>query len=237
MGRFTTTTEVASIVTAAPRTARVFERHGIDYCCGGRVPLEEACAAKGLDAAAVLGEVEAAAGQGAPERDLSQAGVPEVVQHILDVHHAYVKREIPRLDALMEKVVRVHGPHHPDLFPDVQRTWRRIAGDLEPHLAKEEEILFPLLVARAGGRPTRGPMMDPSMPIRVMEAEHEEVGEAYAHLREITHGFVPPEEACGSWRALWAGLEEFEEDLHRHIHLENHVLFPKALELTGTTPW
>jgi regulator of cell morphogenesis and NO signaling len=231
--RFHAQQEVSSVVAAAPRTSRVFERLGIDYCCGGKTPLEKACAAKGLDPQRVLSELEAAVAAPSSERDWTNESASALVEHVLSTHHVFVKRELPRLVALMDKVNRVHGLTHLDSIPEMARIWTRLAFEVEQHLTKEEEILFPMILALDQGRASSGHCGGVGVPIRVMEWEHEEHGKAFARLRVLANDYVPPPDACGSWRALWSGLDEFEKDLHMHVHLENNVLFPKARALAG----
>lgn len=239
MPRFHTQQEVASVVAEAPRTSRVFERHGIDYCCGGRTPIAKACAAKGVDPAALLTELEAAVASPVRETDWSKEPIGAVLDHILGVHHTFVKRELPRLVQLMDKVNRVHGANHADTIPEMAAIWKGVAFDLEQHLAKEEEILFPMIRAlerggASGGHGAGGGHCGGvGAPMRVMEWEHEEAGKQLDRMRTLANGYVPPADACGSWRALWSGLDEFERDLHMHVHLENYVLFPKARALAG----
>jgi regulator of cell morphogenesis and NO signaling len=233
MARFEATQSVGAVVARAPATSRVFERHGIDYCCGGGTPLRAACASRGLDVAAILAELDAEVASGPPERDWTGADPVEVIDHVLSTHHVFVKRELPRLDALMEKVRRVHGDAHPDVLPAMAGVWERLSAELAQHLLKEEQILFPSILALAQGRPGGMPPSWLEGPIGAMEQEHVDAGEAVARLRALSGGFVPPADACGSWRALWSGLEDFERDLHRHIHLENEVLHPAARRLAG----
>jgi regulator of cell morphogenesis and NO signaling len=227
--RFDPKQEVASVVAAAPGTSRVFERHGIDFCCGGRMPLESACAKKGLDVARVLEELDAATAtdDGAVE-DWGSKPVGALIDHILARHHEYVRREIPRLTALMDRVLRVHGQAHPEIRA-IARIWDRTGPGLGLHMQKEEQVLFPAArdLERSGGDPGFG--LDG--PIDVMEMEHEEHGGALATMREISGGFAVPPDACGSWRALYGGLDEFEKDLHVHVHLENNVLFPRLRDV------
>jgi len=233
MVRFEVTESVGTVVAKAPATSRVFERHGIDYCCGGMVALGLACAGKGLDVARVLAELEAEVATRPAGRDWTAASPGELIDHILATHHEFVKRELPRLDTLMTKVHRVHGDAHPETLPEMARLWGQVSGELRPHLMKEEQILFPAIRALAEGRPGGMPPAWLEGPIGVMEQEHEEVGAQLARMRELSGGYVAPEGACGSWRALWSGLDEFEQDLHRHIHLENSVLHPAARRLAG----
>ena len=234
MTRFDSLETVAHIVAAFPPAARVFERHGIDYCCGGKIPVAEACAKRGLETDLVLAELEAAATAAPKARDWTNATAGEVIDHVLGVHHEYVKREIPRLSTLMEKVNRVHGPSHPGTIPVIAGLWRTVSAELSQHLDKEEEILFPMIKAMESGRPV-AMHCGVEGPVHVMEIEHEVAGQVFARMRELAQDYVAPEEACGSWRALWSGLDEFERDLHAHVHLENHVLFPRALALEGAS--
>jgi regulator of cell morphogenesis and NO signaling len=221
------------MVAAAPGTSRVFERYGIDFCCGGRLPLEDACAKRGLDAGQVLHELEAAVAGEVGRTDWTSETLGAVVDHILAKHHAFVKREIPRLTALMDKVLRVHGPTHPEI-QDLARIWSRTGPGLELHMRKEEEILFPAIRSLEEGRTTafscggglEGPM-------RMMEFEHEEHGGALARMRQVAKDYAVPANACGSWMALYGGLDEFEKDLHVHVHLENNVLFPRVRDLAA----
>ncbi len=234
MSRFDPLVTVADIVTSFPPAARVFERHGLEYCCQGRIPLAQACAQKGIETDVVIAELEAAASAAPRTRDWTNASASEVIDHLLGVHHEYVKREIPRLSTLMEKVNRVHGPTHPGTIPVIAGLWRNVSAELSQHLDKEEEILFPMVKALEARRPV-SMHCGVEGPVHVMEIEHEVAGQVFARMRELAANYVPPEEACGSWRALWSGLDEFERDLHVHVHLENHVLFPRALALEGAS--
>jgi regulator of cell morphogenesis and NO signaling len=232
MSRFHPDQTVASVVTASPGTSRVFERYGIDYCCGGHVALAAACARKGVEADVVLSELDAAAAQRADEGDASWSNASALVDYILEVHHSFVHRELPRLSALMAKVERVHGPSHPEQIPAMARIWARVAAELAQHMAKEEQVLFPMIRALEAGRaPDVGCGIEG--PLFVMEAEHEQAGHALAEMRALAQDYAVPEGACGSWRALWSGLDEFEKDLHVHVHLENNVLFPRVRGLAG----
>ncbi len=233
MSRFHPNQTVASVVAEAPRTSRVFERHGIDYCCGGKIPLADACAKKGLETDLVLHDLDAAVATTTSDHDWTTETISALVRHILDTHHTYVARELPRLTALMDKVNRVHGANHPEVIPPMAKTWFRVAAELEQHMMKEEQILFPMILAMDSGR---APSMHCGVegPIRVMECEHEDAGTALQTMRRLANDYVPPADACGSWRALWSGLDEFEKDLHVHVHLENNVLFPRVRELTGS---
>lgn len=215
-------TTVATIATEHPLATRVFARHGIDFCCGGGRPLAAACAAQGLDAGAVLAEIEdeIAAAPG-PEESWAVAPIEDLIQHILTTYHEPLKQELPRIEEMARKVHRVHGDKDPERLSRILSTFCALQQDLVLHLAKEEQILFPMILAgdgaMAGG------------PISVMEHDHDAAGSMLRTLRELTDDYVPPEMACNTWRALWAALADLERALHEHIHLENNVLHPRAL--------
>ena len=225
----TTSPTLASIVDARPGTARVLERHQLDYCCGGRRTLEQACAEQGIDLPTVLDELDDAA-VGEPG-EWTAMTVAELVDHLEATHHRYLHEELPRLDALVRKVVHAHGDRHPEL-QRVASTFAALRADLEPHLAKEEQVLFPMIreLAGADAAPTFhcGSI---SNPIRMMLLEHDRAGDLLAELRDLTDGFTPPSDACRSYRALYVALDELEADTHLHVHKENNVLFPAVLAL------
>jgi regulator of cell morphogenesis and NO signaling len=218
------TQPVGQIAAESLAAVRVFEDHGIDYCCGGAKPLQEACAERGLDASALLAEVDQAKQSATADRDWSTAPAGELIQHILSTHHEYLRRELPRLAQRMDAVVKAHGDAHPRIVHPLAHTLAGLSAELEQHMRKEEMILFPFM--ERGGPAPFGSVANP---IRVMEHEHDSAGQALAEMRRVTDGFTLPEGACNTFRALYAGLEELERDLHMHIHLENNILFPKAL--------
>ena len=230
------TQTVREIALEQPASIRVFERFGIDYCCGGRKPLSEACAAGNIQVDAVIAALEAAATPletGADDWALeSQASLCE---HIVETHHAYVRRELPRLAALADKVVRRHGERRPEL-PVIQATLTRLAEELTQHLAKEELVLFPYIakLERAmteGGPKPQGCFGTVANPIAMMTQEHDGAGMLLEVIRKQSGQFTTPEGACPTYHAFYDGLREFEQDLHQHIHLENNILFPRAIEL------
>lgn len=220
---------LAQLVTANPASARILEGFGLDYCCGGRRPLSEASAEAGVDPAAVLEAIAATGATGAP--DWAELGPAALVDHLESTHHAFLHAELPRLDALSAKVLSVHGGRHPELA-DVRRTFEALRDDLEPHLAKEEQILFPMIrqLAAAAESPEFhcGSLQSP---IRVMELEHDRAGDLLLALRTITGGYEPPADGCASYQALYAGLAELEADTHLHVHKENNLLFPAVAAL------
>jgi regulator of cell morphogenesis and NO signaling len=226
---------IGDLVLAAPASMRVFESLNIDYCCGGHRSLADACARAGQDLLDVLPLLEtlpaADTGEEGPGK-WQDAPLAELVDHIESTHHVFTRSELARVAPLMEKVLHVHGEHHPEL-DRIAGLFGALAADLLPHLEKEEQILFPFIRGLAAG--DEGPRHCGSVqnPIRVMTSEHEAAGEILFELRELTQDYTPPEDACGSFRSLYMGLAALEADLHRHIYLENHILFPKAIALEG----
>jgi regulator of cell morphogenesis and NO signaling len=228
-------TTVAEIAGAMPRAIPVFQKHGIDFCCGGRRALAEVCSEKGLGFETIVGEIETAGRQPAGSgTDWATEPLGALIDHILVRYHAVLKEELPRLEALAENVATVHGANHPDTLPALRDTFRSLKAELDSHVEKEEHVLFPyvreLETAARGLRPSFSiPLGLASGAIGVMEREHEVAGLALTTIHRLTDGFRPPDDACGSYRALYAGLEIFEADLHSHIHLENNILFPRAM--------
>lgn len=236
----TATQTVREIALEQPTSIRVFEQYGIDYCCGGRKPLSEACAARSLEVDAVIAALEtAAAGAEKPAGDVTGKSLAGLCAHIVATHHEYVKRELPRLAALAEKVVNRHGPTHPEL-PVIQVAVARLGEELTQHLGKEEIVLFPYIAklerALAEGLPRPASCFGTvSNPIAMMTQEHDDAGLLLEVIRIKSRQFTPPDGACPTYHAFYDGLREFEQDLHQHIHLENNVLFPRAIELEAST--
>lgn len=212
---------VGSIATEHPLATRVFARHGIDFCCGGGQPLSAACGERGVELGRVLTEIEA---ELAAHPDVGvrwdEAPVDALIDHILERYHRPLDEELPRLEAMMRKVHRVHGAKDPARFDALLEAVLAVKADIEQHLPKEEQILFPML------RQGRGDMA--AGPMHVMELEHDALGGLLRKIRELTDDYTVPEEACNTWRALWVALETLERDTHEHIHLENNVLHPRA---------
>jgi len=216
---------VGELVAERPGRSRIFQSHGIDFCCQGGRTLEEACERKSVAAQAMLGELAAEAA-GPAERLANPAELPvhELCAYIVETHHGYLRRELPRLRAMAQRVAQVHGGHTPSLV-EVFQTYVAMDDELTSHMLKEEQILFPAITALSRGERACMPL---DGPIACMLHEHDAAGQALARMRELTHGFQAPAEACNTYRALFAGLLELENDLHRHIHLENSVVFPAA---------
>ena len=224
---------VGSIVRDNPKTGRVFERFGIDFCCGGKRSLEEAVASASLDLDEVLEALRSAMADSARtsrERDCTRLSMEELVDHIVSTHHAYLGEELPRVGGMVEKVASVHGESHAELL-ELRDVYRAFAEELREHAQKEEQILFPAIreIERSEGA-ARFPFGSISNPIGAMEHEHDSAGGALKRMRELTDGFTPPAEACNTWLAMLEGLRDIEDDLHWHVHKENNVLFPLAVE-------
>lgn len=229
---------VGELVAELPGRSRVFEEYGIDYCCGGKKPLTKACAKKGVDADEVVRAL-AQADADAVEKDTADYGnmaLDELVEHIVSTHHAYLARELPRLTEMSAKVAKVHGETDARLR-ELAQVVVALSAELRTHMMKEEQILFPIIKELVHAE-TLPPMHCGTLanPIRVMESEHDNAGGALESMRRLTGGYVPPEWACNTYRALLDGLRELELDLHQHIHKENNILFPKALELEAALP-
>lgn len=230
---FTVETTVGAMVAAQPALARVFERLGIDYCCGGKKPLAELARARGLDPATVVALLDAATSalsSAAPEIDAAAMTLTELADHIERTHHEYVKAELPRLAEMADRVARKHGWRDARL-QEINGTVAALTAEMFAHMAKEERVLFPYVRQLEAGAPDGFHCGSIANPIRQMEAEHELAGRAVEQLRALTDGFKPDEHSCNTHRALLGGLEEFEADLHRHVHKENNILFPRALAL------
>jgi regulator of cell morphogenesis and NO signaling len=235
-----TTQTVREIALENPASIRVFEAFGIDYCCGGRKPLAEACAAKNLALDSVIAALEngnAAAEPGEPE--WTEKSLSELAAHIVNAHHAYIRRELPRLAELAQKVVNRHGDTKPEL-PQIQSKVAQIAEELTEHLAKEEVVLFPYITkleraAEQGAAKPHGCFGTVANPIAMMTQEHDAAGALMAEIRQLSNDYTPPVGACPTFHAFYRGLHEFEQDLHQHIHLENNILFPKAIALEEAT--
>jgi len=229
---------VRELALENPAATRVFEKLGIDYCCGGNKSLEEACRAAKLPLDQVLSNL-AAADQSAQdsknERDWQIEPLTDLVAHIKNTHHKYTREEIARLGPLFEKVCSVHGKNHPELL-DMRITFGGVADELTMHLSKEEVVLFPYIVRLEEAviqhePPLPAPFGSVTQPISMMEHEHDSAGNALRAMRAASGGYTPPSDVCVSYHALYRALAEFEADLHQHIHLENNILFPRAIAM------
>jgi regulator of cell morphogenesis and NO signaling len=231
---------LGELVAEHPRLAALFDELGLDYCCGGQQALAEAGADHGLDLSLLAQRVRdgirssdreaGGGGGGVPEPRLQEMGLAQLADHIESTHHVYLRAELPHIAKLLEKVERAHGERHPEL-KQVGSVFGQLAAELTEHMHKEERILFPAIRRLAGSGPAGPVPLELAMPIRVMEREHESAGQALDRLRHLTAGYATPSDGCASWRELMDAMVRLEQDLHRHIHAENYVLFPRALEL------
>ncbi|MFZ0959862.1 MAG: iron-sulfur cluster repair di-iron protein [Terriglobia bacterium] len=220
-----------------PGAARVFEKLGIDYCCGGKQTLEEACRMADVPVGEVLAALEAApSGQFTRTKsDAHTASLAALISHIKNTHHKYTREEIARLGPLFDKVCAVHGERHPELFR-LRETFRGLAQELTTHMMKEEMLLFPYMERMEESVIQKEPILPPPFgtvrnPVAMMEHEHDAAGNALRALRATSNGYAAPPDACVSYQTLYKALGEFEADLHQHIHLENNILFPRAIAL------
>ena len=224
---------VGEIVATDFRTARVFEELGIDFCCGGRRSMVEACRTAAVEPAVVeraIAELPPVAEN--DPTDVRRWPVDGLIDHILTTHHVYVRSTLPTIARYLTKLVEVHAGRHPELVR-IAMSFDQMGRDLLQHMMKEERVLFPYIreLAASHGGATRSPFGTVENPIRMMEREHREASDEMRLIRELTNGYVAPADGCSTYRVCVAELAAFERDLHRHVHLENNVLFPKAIEL------
>lgn len=224
---------VGELVAERPGRSRVFETLGIDYCCGGKKTIEQACGDKGIDPGKVIAQLrESETGPDKPgQENWLHAPMRQLIDHILSTHHAYLKTELPRLSGLAEKVESRHAGKEPRLT-ELSGVYAALRAELEMHMMKEEHILFPAIIQmeETNAKPSLGCGFLGG-PVSVMEAEHASAGKALESIRALTDEFTPPEWACNTFRALVDALQTLEADLHEHIHKENNILFPRALEM------
>jgi regulator of cell morphogenesis and NO signaling len=227
---------VREVTVENPASTRVFERFGIDYCCGGNQALEQACQRAGVSVDEVVDslEMEKEAARAAKQaRDWQSESLSELIEHIKNTHHKYMREETVRLAALLQKVCSVHGKNHPELF-GIRETFGRVSQELMTHMMKEEMVLFPYIERMEESVIQKEPVLPAPFgslqnPVAVMEHEHDSAGAALRSMRKASSDFAPPADACISYQTLYQALTAFEADLHQHIHLENNILFPRAI--------
>ncbi len=232
---------IKEIVLQMPASVGVFERLGIDYCCGGDKRLEDACEASGRSLEEVLRSLETAKTETQSETqatDWSRKSLASLMNHIMEKHHTFCRQEASRLEPLLAKVSEVHGAKHPEL-PRIQALFSGLSKELLMHLVKEEQTLFPYIArmetAVTGGTPfPRPPFGTVQNPVRMMALEHDNAGAALHEMRKLSTDYQLPPDACSSYAALYKSLKSFESDMHQHIHLENNVLFPRAVAMEGS---
>ncbi|HEX6806275.1 MAG TPA: iron-sulfur cluster repair di-iron protein [Terriglobales bacterium] len=235
-----TTQTVREMALSIPAATRVFEKFGIDYCCGGNKSLEKACDDANLSLDHVLESLASAATSnpsGSGHKNWASGALADLTAHINHTHHKYTREEIARLGPLFDKVCNVHGPKHPELL-EMRHDFRSLAQELTTHMMKEEMVLFPYIermeeAVTAGEPILPAPFGTVNNPVAMMIHEHDDAGNLLRNLRSRSNGYQPPEGACISYQTLYSALDAFEKDLHQHIHLENNVLFPRAIAMEG----
>ena len=232
-------TIVGELVAQDYRTASVFKKKGIDFCCNGNKTIEEACNKKRLDVGLLIETLnETKRHNNSPMADYNSWPIDLLADYVEKKHHRYVEEKIIEIMPFLKKVTSVHGNKHPEL-PEVEQLFRGCAQELTAHMQKEERILFPFIRKMATGQNVQAPFGSVQNPINVMIHEHNNEGERFKKIAELTNNYTPPSDACNTYMVTYALLKEFEEDLHMHIHLENNILFPKAVAMEtkskGTT--
>jgi regulator of cell morphogenesis and NO signaling len=227
---------LSQIVKKNYKAAAVFERYSLDFCCRGNRPVASACSDAGVDTDNVLSELELLGNESEirgfnPE----EWNLDFLTDYIVNTHHQYILKMIPVISAHADKVATVHGKNHPET-KDIARTFTAVYKDLKQHMQKEEQILFPfikrLVLIKASSLKFEKPYFGTvENPIRMMEVEHQNAGDELYAIRELTNNYNPPADACNTYKILYQELKDFEEDLHRHVHLENNILFPKSTVL------
>lgn len=227
---------VREVAVQLPQSTRLFETLNIDYCCGGNRPLSDACDSAGVKVDNVIEMLTALGQPGTKDTvDFQKLSLTELITYIIETHHTFTRSEIKRIEALSAKVIGVHSANHPELLK-VGDLLQRLCADLLPHMFKEEKVLFPYIAAMEQAE-TQGapfpfaPFGTVKNPVRMMTMEHDLAGDILRELRVVTADYQVPPDGCISYQTLYQALEGFEKDLHQHIHLENNILFPKAVEI------
>ena len=221
---------ISQIVTDHHQTAGVFEKYGIDFCCKGKRPLIDACAEKRLNKEAVIQELAHAIATEKPANDFNTMPLTELADHIVRVHHTYVKFNMPQISEYVTRVATKHGDRFP-YMKQVAALFLELQHEMNDHMMKEEKVLFPRIKQLANEKSTDHAIGFYEGPISVMEDEHERAGTIMQQIRELTNNYTAPQDACTTFRQSLASLQAFEADLHQHVHLENYILFPKAIAL------
>lgn len=227
---------IGEIVAKDFRTAAVFEKFGLDFCCNGNRSIEEASGEAGISPDAVVAALEQVNESGMPATDYDSWPLDLMADYIEKKHHRYVAEQTPILQAYLEKICRVHGNRHPELW-EIKSLFDACAGELAAHMKKEELLLFPFIrkmMAASSSKDLSAPFGTVQNPIRMMMHEHDTEGERFRKIAALSGQYTPPADGCTTYKVTFAALKEFEQDLHVHIHLENNILFPKAIALEET---
>ena len=224
---------LSQIVTENHQAAGVFEKYGLDFCCKGKRPLKDAAAEKNIPVASLVEDLKIAIGENLPENDFTGMSMTELAEYIVRVHHRYVKEMAPQIFYYVMKVATKHGERYPHMR-QVMDLFAAVKKEMKEHMEKEEVILFPRIKMLEIPGLVKGEAGYISIPVEMMESEHEKAGGLLHEIRELTHNYEPPADACTTHRVALESLKAFEEDLHRHVHLENNILFPKAIQVFET---
>lgn len=227
--------KIADVVSENIRTADIFKKYGIDFCCGGGISIAKACEKKNVDVDMLMRELKRIDDKVMPSQNFNKWELDFLVDYIVNTHHAYVLEAIELLEAYSTKVAKVHGEHHPPVL-EIDRLYQIVKAELLQHMQKEESILFPYIKQLVKSKKENCPLINSPFgsiqnPINMMEVEHENAGDTLKEIASLSMSYSPPEWACNTFKALYAKLNEFEQDLHLHVHLENNILFPKAIEM------
>jgi len=236
MSQINSSEHVCNIVTENPNRAKIFDKYRIEYCCGGKIPLDELCKKKNINLEKLiteLQEVDAILEETVESFNLEKSSLGELVDNIESKHHRYLEEELPAIEKLLKKVVARHGTEHPE-FKELQDLFNTFNIDLLEHMRKEESILFPW-IRRLESEKHNAELLcdDIKNPIAIMMHEHDDAGEFLEKFRNLTNGYIPFEGACPTVRVLLQKFNNLESDMHKHVHKENHVLFPKAIAKAG----
>lgn len=224
---------IGAIVADDFRTAEVFEKHGIDFCCGGRIPLADICREKQLDLGSLLQELaEIKITPVDRSHNYAAWALPFLADYIVNTHHTYLSENTAQIAAYADKIAGVHGAHHPEVIK-IAAIFAKIATDMAAHLREEEEVLFPAIkriedAGKAGNTPEAGDQETIRSALARLDQDHQEIGDAVHEIRHLSNNYAIPEDVCNTFAITYRKLQEFEDDLHKHVHLENNILFPKA---------
>jgi regulator of cell morphogenesis and NO signaling len=227
---------VGEFVAADYRSAKVFEKYGIDFCCGGKELLSAACREKGIDLATIQAEIEAVKSEPLERgQNYSAWELPFLSDYIVNTHHGYLNENTSQIAVYAQKIAEVHGAHHPEVI-EIAGIFSGIATDMEAHLREEEEVLFPAIkriheARKAGREPAAEDIEALNASLAKLHQEHDAIGDAVHAIRDLSNGYAIPEDVCNTYVVTYRKLKEFEDDLHKHVHLENNILFPKAAKL------
>lgn len=230
------TSTVGEIVAGDYRTAQIFREFGLDFCCGGGAPVEEACAKKKVDSSLVLDALKGLDEKVSTGDNYNAWELDFLAEYIVNTHHSFVRGKLPEIGFYSNKVAHVHGSRHPELI-EMYHLFEQLSVELSEHLQKEEDVLFPYIkelvrLKKNGEKLTTKPDFGTAAnPVAMMKDEHETAGDIMEQIEQLSNGFTPPEDGCATYKVYFLNLEAFQKDLHKHVHLENNILFPKALAL------